>query len=252
MHLENTVYWCSNSYSARIELYCFGWVGWRLSHHNIEAVGERIRSFGCTTEAILACGLYHPLWSGSYLQDQRIPMPEIDLPNVGLEQPQDLHDVKDQSLRYCAASLRVRSARRYYESNFKRNSLKRLVTSAATELRCYRKYSIKLMLAWEMCCRFPPSPVFFRCLRCADMGRFWSYTALGAGILVTYPQISTIAGVQGLVIYALSSALPLLIFGYLGPIIRRKCPEGFILTEWTRQRYGAITALYLSFLTWVR
>jgi Na+/proline symporter len=32
-------------------------------------------------------------------------------------------------------------------------------------------------------------------------------------------------------------------------IIRRKCPEGFVLTEWTRQRYGVVTGLYLSALT---
>lgn len=42
-----------------------------------------------------------------------------------------------------------------------------------------------------------------------------------------------------------------MIFAYLGPIIRKKTPEGFVLTEWTRQRYGLITALYLSFLTLV-
>ncbi|EXJ61635.1 hypothetical protein A1O7_02064 [Cladophialophora yegresii CBS 114405] len=74
-------------------------------------------------------------------------------------------------------------------------------------------------------------------------------SALGSGVLFSYPQISTIAGVQGLVVYALSSALPLLVFAFLGPIIRNKCPEGFVLTEWTRQRYGAIAALYLSALT---
>ena len=74
---------------------------------------------------------------------------------------------------------------------------------------------------------------------------------LGSGVLFSYPQIATIAGVQGLVVYALSSALPLLVFAWLGPIIRRKCPEGFVLTEWTRQRYGVITALYLSALTYV-
>ncbi|KZM20500.1 transporter [Ascochyta rabiei] len=73
--------------------------------------------------------------------------------------------------------------------------------------------------------------------------------ALGSGILFTYPQIATIAGVQGLLVYALSSALPLLIFGALGPIIRRKCPEGFVLTEWTRQRYGAVAGLFLSICT---
>ncbi|CAO2657737.1 Nn.00g038630.m01.CDS01 [Neocucurbitaria sp. VM-36] len=74
-------------------------------------------------------------------------------------------------------------------------------------------------------------------------------SALGSGILFTYPQIATIAGVQGLLVYALASALPLLIFGALGPIIRKKCPEGFVLTEWTRQRYGAVAGLFLSVCT---
>ncbi|KAF3768734.1 Na+/solute symporter [Cryphonectria parasitica EP155] len=76
-------------------------------------------------------------------------------------------------------------------------------------------------------------------------------SGLGSGILFSYPQLGTIAGVQGVVVYALTSALPLLIFAALGPIIRRKCPEGFVLTEWTRQRYGIATALWLSFLTLV-
>ena len=75
--------------------------------------------------------------------------------------------------------------------------------------------------------------------------------ALGSGILFAYPQLATIAGVQGVVVYALSSGLPLLIFAALGPIIRRKCPEGFVLTEWTRQRYGTFAALYLSFMSLV-
>ncbi|KAK4189172.1 hypothetical protein QBC35DRAFT_380893 [Podospora australis] len=75
--------------------------------------------------------------------------------------------------------------------------------------------------------------------------------ALGSGILFAYPQLATIAGVQGVVVYALSSGLPLFIFAALGPIIRRKCPEGFVLTEWTRQRYGTVAALYLSFMTLV-
>ena len=77
------------------------------------------------------------------------------------------------------------------------------------------------------------------------------FLGLGSGVLFTYPEIATIAGVQGLIVYALSSSLPLLVFGYLGPIIRRKCPEGFVLTEWTRQRYGAPTALLLSLATCV-
>ncbi|RKF75424.1 urea transport protein [Golovinomyces cichoracearum] len=42
-----------------------------------------------------------------------------------------------------------------------------------------------------------------------------------------------------------------MVFAYLGPVIRKKCPDGFVLTEWARQRYGVTCSLYLSFLTLV-
>ncbi|ORY67694.1 uncharacterized protein BCR38DRAFT_483306 [Pseudomassariella vexata] len=74
---------------------------------------------------------------------------------------------------------------------------------------------------------------------------------MGSGIFFSYPELATLAGLQGVIVYALSSALPLLVFAALGPVIRRKCPEGFVLTEWTRQRYGVVTALYLSFMSLV-
>lgn len=77
----------------------------------------------------------------------------------------------------------------------------------------------------------------------------YNFTALGSGILFAYPQLATIAGVQGVVTYAIASAAPLMIFAFLGPIIRKKCPEGFVLPEWTRQRYGIAAAIYLSALT---
>ncbi|KAI1140998.1 hypothetical protein F5Y05DRAFT_375897 [Hypoxylon sp. FL0543] len=73
--------------------------------------------------------------------------------------------------------------------------------------------------------------------------------AMGSGILFSYPQLATLAGLQGVLVYAIASACPLLIFAALAPIIRKKCPEGFVLTEWTRQRYGVLTALYLGALT---
>ncbi|TIC90641.1 putative urea active transporter 1 [Colletotrichum higginsianum] len=76
-------------------------------------------------------------------------------------------------------------------------------------------------------------------------------SALGSGILFAYPELATITGIQGVMVYALSSSLPLLIFAVLGPIIRRKTPEGFVLTAWTRQRYGTVAMLYLSFMTLV-
>ncbi|EPE04513.1 urea transporter [Ophiostoma piceae UAMH 11346] len=66
---------------------------------------------------------------------------------------------------------------------------------------------------------------------------------------IVMSQLAVISGLQGVLVYALSSALPLFVFSALGPIIRRKCPEGFVLTEWTRQRYGVPAAIFLGFLT---
>jgi hypothetical protein len=75
--------------------------------------------------------------------------------------------------------------------------------------------------------------------------------AMGSSILFSYPEIGTIAGVQGAVTYSACSALPLMMFPILAPIIRKKSPDGFILTMWVRERYGIIASLYLSFLSCV-
>lgn len=72
---------------------------------------------------------------------------------------------------------------------------------------------------------------------------------MGCGILTTYTQIANIAGLHGLLVYTITGAIPILGFAAIGPLIRKKCPEGFILTEWVRQRFGPVTALYLSFFT---
>jgi Na+/proline symporter len=65
----------------------------------------------------------------------------------------------------------------------------------------------------------------------------------------TFPQVANIAGLQGLLVYALSCGLPMLLFSFFGPKLRRQCPDGFVLTEWVFQRYGKITGLYLSACT---
>lgn len=57
------------------------------------------------------------------------------------------------------------------------------------------------------------------------------------------------AGLHGLLVYTISGAIPIVGFAAVGPAIRKKCPEGFVLTEWVRQRYGTVTGLYLSFFT---
>ncbi|GMF41625.1 unnamed protein product [[Candida] boidinii] len=73
--------------------------------------------------------------------------------------------------------------------------------------------------------------------------------AMGCGILTTYTQIANIAGLQGLLVYALCGAIPIFLFSLVGPQIRKRCPEGFVLTEWVYQRYGTVAALYLSAFT---
>lgn len=72
---------------------------------------------------------------------------------------------------------------------------------------------------------------------------------MGCGILTTYSQIGNLSGLHGLLVYTLCGSIPILGFAAIGPIIRRKCPNGFILTEWVRHRFGLVTALYLSFFT---
>lgn len=72
---------------------------------------------------------------------------------------------------------------------------------------------------------------------------------MGCGILTTYSQIGNLSGLHGLLVYTLCGSIPILGFAAVGPIIRRKCPDGFILTEWVRHRFGVITALYLSLFT---
>lgn len=72
---------------------------------------------------------------------------------------------------------------------------------------------------------------------------------MGCGIFATYPQIAAYGGLHALLIYAVSGGLPFLLFASLGPIIRRRCPEGFILTEWVRRRYGVTTSIVLSCCT---
>lgn len=72
---------------------------------------------------------------------------------------------------------------------------------------------------------------------------------MGCGILLTYPQIAAYSGIHGLFVYALCGAIPLVIFAVLGPIIRKKTPHGFVMTEWVRQRYGVGASWLVSCAT---
>ncbi|TIA87028.1 hypothetical protein E3P99_03430 [Wallemia hederae] len=71
---------------------------------------------------------------------------------------------------------------------------------------------------------------------------------LGAGLQLTYPEVATY-GLQPLITYALAASLPLLTFPPLAAQLRKKCPEGFILTEFIRVRFGVAASLFLSAFT---
>ncbi|CCE62021.1 hypothetical protein TPHA_0B03510 [Tetrapisispora phaffii CBS 4417] len=74
-------------------------------------------------------------------------------------------------------------------------------------------------------------------------------SGLGCGILSTYPQIANIDGLHGLLVYALAGGLPMFVFSFLGPLIRKKTPHGFILSEWVFHRFGIAAGWYLSACT---
>jgi hypothetical protein len=67
-----------------------------------------------------------------------------------------------------------------------------------------------------------------------------------SSILYTYPEVAGVAGLQGVLIYALASSLPFFTFPPLAKKIRKLCPHGFVLTEFARERFGLIACLFLS------
>lgn len=56
-------------------------------------------------------------------------------------------------------------------------------------------------------------------------------------------------GIHGLFVYALAGAFPLFLFALFGPVIRKHVPDGFVITEWVRYRYGVSASLVFSACT---
>ncbi|CDU26326.1 uncharacterized protein SPSC_06520 [Sporisorium scitamineum] len=68
----------------------------------------------------------------------------------------------------------------------------------------------------------------------------WFASNMSSSLLFGYPQLAVIpnAGVLGLVAYCFATVAPLWFFAWLGPLIRRVCPDGFTLSEYIRRRFG--------------
>ncbi|EPQ27514.1 uncharacterized protein PFL1_05052 [Pseudozyma flocculosa PF-1] len=63
---------------------------------------------------------------------------------------------------------------------------------------------------------------------------------MSSSLFFGYPQLAVIpgAGLLGLGAYCFSTVVPLWCFAWLGPVIRRMCPDGFTLAEYIRRRFG--------------
>ncbi|KAJ1925783.1 hypothetical protein IWQ60_004346 [Tieghemiomyces parasiticus] len=78
-----------------------------------------------------------------------------------------------------------------------------------------------------------------------SLGLNFLATSVGTWILFSLPEIATIAGLLGVFAYSLACVFPLLVFAWIGPIIRRQNPDGFSLVSFILRRFGpALHILY--------
>lgn len=71
------------------------------------------------------------------------------------------------------------------------------------------------------------------------LGLSFLASGMGAWILFVPPEIGAFVGPVAVAGYAVASALPFVLLGWLGPTIRRRLPQGRSITEYAQHRYGA-------------
>lgn len=70
------------------------------------------------------------------------------------------------------------------------------------------------------------------------LGLSFMASGMGAWILFTPPEVGATVGVDGVLGYALASALPIVVLALLGRRVRAVVPSGHTLTEFVRLRFG--------------
>ena len=63
-------------------------------------------------------------------------------------------------------------------------------------------------------------------------------SGMGAWILFAPPEVGAFVGPVALAGYALGAALPFIVFAALGPLIRKRLPQGRSINEFAEQRFG--------------
>lgn len=78
----------------------------------------------------------------------------------------------------------------------------------------------------------------------------WSFYAgaVGAWVITGPANYATFAGIIGLVMYAVSSGLPVIMIAYAGDIIQKKVPHVLSLTDFIGWRYGWVAKTYVVLL----
>jgi len=78
-----------------------------------------------------------------------------------------------------------------------------------------------------------------------------SFFASGAGawVLFTVPEASIIGGPAALAGYTLSTLVPIAIFGWIGPIMRKHLPFGCTFSDYVQLRYGSLVNVYCTLVS---
>jgi Na+/proline symporter len=77
------------------------------------------------------------------------------------------------------------------------------------------------------------------------LGLSFLASGLGAWVLFAPPVVGAQLGAVAAAGYAVGAAAPVLVFGYLGPRMRRAAPAGGSLTEFVRARFGTVFHRYV-------
>ncbi|CAL8463678.1 g3212 [Coccomyxa elongata] len=98
----------------------------------------------------------------------------------------------------------------------------------------------------------PDTPEFFLTAR-NSVGTFriaWSFyaAAMGSWTLFSPASYAYTAGWFGLLFYALASGLPILIQGFLGPVVQRRKPDLLSFTDFVNHRFGRVVQIWVALL----
>ncbi|KAK9917023.1 hypothetical protein WJX75_000095 [Coccomyxa subellipsoidea] len=98
----------------------------------------------------------------------------------------------------------------------------------------------------------PDTPEFFLTAR-NSVGTFriaWSFyaAAMGSWTLFSPASYANVAGWFGLLFYSLASGLPILIQGFLGPVVQRRKPDLLSFTDFVNHRFGRVVQIWVALL----